>query len=179
MRALDWIPYQRRTFVTPAFPGFVSGHSTFSRAAAEALTAFTDSPFFPGGLGEFVAPKDGYLIFENGPSEDLRLQWATYFDAADQSGQSRILGGIHIFSDDTMGRRIGSTVGQKVRHPQGDPKRQAKHGHDGPQNRSNSQKRHVVVQRLVDFFNIECSTRVGKSLRLLPCVEARIGPDNM
>jgi hypothetical protein len=111
MRALDWIPYQRRTFVTPAFPGFVSGHSTFSRAAAEALTAFTDSPFFPGGLGEFVAPKDGYLIFENGPSEDLRLQWATYFDAADQSGQSRILGGIHIFSDDTMGRRIGSTVG--------------------------------------------------------------------
>jgi hypothetical protein len=32
MRALEWIPYQRRTFVTPAFPGFISGHSTFSRA---------------------------------------------------------------------------------------------------------------------------------------------------
>lgn len=111
MRALDWIPYQRRTFVTPAFPGFISGHSTFSRAAAEALTAFTGSPYFPGGLGEFVAQKDGYLIFENGPSEELRLQWATYFDAADQSGQSRIWGGIHIFSDDTNGRRIGSTVG--------------------------------------------------------------------
>lgn len=112
MRALDWIPYQRRTFVTPAFPGFVSGHSTFSRAAAEALTAFTASPFFPGGLGEFVAPKDGYLIFENGPSEELRLQWATYFDAADQSGQSRIWGGIHIFSDDTVGRQVGSVVGR-------------------------------------------------------------------
>ena len=56
IRAIDWIPYQRRTFVTPAFPGFVSGHSTFSRAAAEVLAALTGSPYFPGGLGEFVAP---------------------------------------------------------------------------------------------------------------------------
>ncbi|HRX86232.1 MAG TPA: hypothetical protein P5572_14525, partial [Phycisphaerae bacterium] len=37
IRALDWVAYQRRTFVTPAFPGFVSGHSTFSRSAAEVL----------------------------------------------------------------------------------------------------------------------------------------------
>ncbi|RYG66389.1 hypothetical protein EON77_17500, partial [bacterium] len=35
VRAVDWAPYQRRNFVTPAFPGYVSGHSTFSRAAAE------------------------------------------------------------------------------------------------------------------------------------------------
>ena len=32
VRAVDWITYQRRTFVTPAFPAFISGHSTFSRA---------------------------------------------------------------------------------------------------------------------------------------------------
>ena len=112
MRALEWIPYQRRTFVTPAFPGFVSGHSTFSRAAAEALTAFTGSEFFPGGLGEFVAPAGNYLVFENGPTADLRLQWATYFDAADQSGQSRLFGGIHIFADDRAGRLVGSAVGR-------------------------------------------------------------------
>ena len=31
------MPYQKRTFVTPAFPGYISGHSTFSRAAAEVL----------------------------------------------------------------------------------------------------------------------------------------------
>jgi diadenosine tetraphosphatase ApaH/serine/threonine PP2A family protein phosphatase len=30
IRGRDWIPYQRRNFVTPAFPGFTSGHSTFS-----------------------------------------------------------------------------------------------------------------------------------------------------
>ena len=32
---VDWVPYQRDTFVTPPFAGYVSGHSTFSRAAAE------------------------------------------------------------------------------------------------------------------------------------------------
>ncbi|MGH3019753.1 MAG: DUF6851 domain-containing protein, partial [Gaiellaceae bacterium] len=35
IRAVDWVPYQLPTFVTPAFAGYVSGHSTFSRAAAE------------------------------------------------------------------------------------------------------------------------------------------------
>lgn len=48
MLATDWVPYQRKTFVTPAFPGYISGHSTFSRAAAEAITLFTGSPYFPG-----------------------------------------------------------------------------------------------------------------------------------
>src|SRR6202161_4855116 len=83
-RAGDWITYQRRTFVTPAFPGFISGHSTFSRAGAEVLTALTGSPYFPGGLGEFVAPKDTFLTFEKGPTTDVRLQWASYYDASDE-----------------------------------------------------------------------------------------------
>jgi hypothetical protein len=111
MRAVDWIPYQRRTFVTPAFPGFISGHSTFSRAAAEALAAYTGSEFFPGGWHGFVAPRDGYLKFEVGPSDELQLQWATYFDAADEAGQSRLWGGIHVFADDSVGRINGSRVG--------------------------------------------------------------------
>ncbi|HEY9378593.1 MAG TPA: hypothetical protein VIQ02_16065, partial [Jiangellaceae bacterium] len=34
IRAVDWVPWQLATFVTPAFAGYVSGHSTFSRAAA-------------------------------------------------------------------------------------------------------------------------------------------------
>ncbi len=111
MRALDWIPYQRRTFVTPAFPGYTSGHSTFSRAAAEALTAYTGSPWFPGGLHEFVARQNGYLVFEQGPSVEVRLQWASYYDAADQAGQSRLWGGIHVWPDDWVGRINGSRAG--------------------------------------------------------------------
>ncbi len=111
MRAVEWFPYQRRTFVTPAFPGYVSGHSTFSRAAAEVLTRMTGSPYFPGGLGEFVAPAGDYLIFEDGPTTDVRLQWGTYQDAADQAGQSRLWGGIHVEADDLGGRLVGYEVG--------------------------------------------------------------------
>src|SRR4029450_11420599 len=36
-RAIEWIPYQRRTFVTPAFPGYVSAPSTITTAAAPVL----------------------------------------------------------------------------------------------------------------------------------------------
>jgi hypothetical protein len=110
IRAMDWMPYQRRTFVTPAFPGYLSGHSTFSRAAATALARLTGSDFFPGGLGQYSCPP-GYLVFEHGPSQAVTLQWATYFDASDQAGQSRLWGGIHIRQDDFDGRRIGALIG--------------------------------------------------------------------
>jgi len=33
--ATTWMPYQLSSFVTPPFPGLASGHSTFSRSAAE------------------------------------------------------------------------------------------------------------------------------------------------
>jgi hypothetical protein len=112
IRAVDWIPYQRRTFVTPAFPGFISGHSTFSRAGAEVLTSLTGSPFFPGGFAEFVAPASTFLTFEKGPTHEVRLQWAAYADASDEAGQSRLWGGIHIEPDDLVGRRIGARIGR-------------------------------------------------------------------
>ncbi|MDA1044814.1 MAG: vanadium-dependent haloperoxidase [Verrucomicrobia bacterium] len=106
----SWKPYQRNTFVTPAFPGYVSGHSTFSRAAAEVLTRMTGDAFFPGGYGSFTAPA-GSLYFEKGPSQEITLQWATYYDAADEAGISRLYGGIHVAPDDFAGRIMGSQVG--------------------------------------------------------------------
>jgi hypothetical protein len=42
------------------------------------------------------------------------LQWATYFDAADQVGISRIWGGIHPPADDFAGRRVGAQCGTGV-----------------------------------------------------------------
>ena len=109
---VDWVPYQRDTFVTPPFAGYVSGHSTFSRAAAEVLALFTGSEYFPGGLGEFVAPVHDFLVFESGPTETVTLQWATYYDASDEAGISRLYGGIHPRMDDLPGRRIGSRIGR-------------------------------------------------------------------
>jgi hypothetical protein len=105
-----WIPYQLNTFVTPAFPGFVSGHSTFSRAAAEVMTDLTGSAFFPGGMLEVVVPA-GSLKIDSSPNNEVRLQYATYYDAADQAGQSRIWGGIHIEPDDFTGRKLGKQIG--------------------------------------------------------------------
>ncbi|RED98417.1 FG-GAP-like repeat-containing protein [Marinoscillum furvescens] len=109
--AENWWPYQRPSFVTPPFAGYVSGHSTFSRAAAEMLTLITGDAYFPGGMGEFVARKNEFLVFEEGPSQNVVLQWATYRDASDQCSLSRIWGGIHPPVDDIPGRLIGEKIG--------------------------------------------------------------------
>jgi len=106
-----WTPYQLPTFVTPSFQGYISGHSTFSRAAAEVMTAITGSEYFPGGLSERTVAAGSFRI-EAGPSTDVVLQWATYYDAADQAGQSRLYGGIHVQADDFTGRVVGSTCGK-------------------------------------------------------------------
>jgi membrane-associated phospholipid phosphatase len=108
---VEWVPYQRPTFVTPAFAGYVSGHSTFSRAAAEVLTELTGEPTFPGGLLEWPVSA-GSLVHEEGPTRDVVLQWATYYDAADQAGFSRLYGGIHIAADDFAGREVGAACGK-------------------------------------------------------------------
>jgi len=107
----NWWPYQRPTFITPPFAGYVSGHSTFSRAAAEVMTLLTGDPYFPGGMGEFFAPRNEFLVFEDGPSVDVTLQWARYVDASDQCSLSRIWGGIHPPADDIPGRRMGLVIG--------------------------------------------------------------------
>ena len=109
--AESWLPYQRSTFVTPAFAAYVSGHSTFSRTGAEVLGLLTGSPYFPGGLGEYHFAEGRGLEFEYGPSGDVTLQWATYYDAADQAGLSRLYGGIHVRADDFIGRTLGARVG--------------------------------------------------------------------
>lgn len=108
--AKEWWPYQRPSFVTPPFAGYVSGHSTYSRAAADIMTYMTGDPYFPGGMGEFEAPQNSFLVFEEGPSIDVTLQWATYRDASDQCSLSRIWGGIHPPADDIPGRRMGIDI---------------------------------------------------------------------
>ena len=110
IRAEEWWPYQRPSFVTPPFAGFISGHSTFSSAAADIMEFITGDDYFPGGMGEFEAPMNNFLVFENGPSVDITLQWATYRDASDQTSLSRIWGGIHPPADDIHGRKIGMEI---------------------------------------------------------------------
>jgi hypothetical protein len=112
--AEDWWPYQRPTFVTPPFAGYISGHATYSRTAAELLTLFTGDPYFPGGKSQFPAPMNEFLVFEDGPSVDITLEWAKYIDASDQCSLSRLWGGIHPPADDMAGRLIGMELGPEA-----------------------------------------------------------------
>ncbi|MCI0363753.1 MAG: hypothetical protein L0219_07710 [Phycisphaerales bacterium] len=111
--ATYWMTYQASNFVNPPFPGYTSGHSTFSRSAAEVLTGLTGSPYFPGGFQTYTIPA-GWLKFENGPEQDLVFNWVRYADLADQAGESRIWGGIHPPVDDLPARVSGYAVGHRA-----------------------------------------------------------------
>ncbi len=141
--AENWWPYQRPSFVTPPFAGYVSGHSTYSRAAAEVLTALTGDPYFPGGMSEFDAPKNDFLVFEEGPSIDIVLQWATYRDASDQCSLSRIWGGIHPPADDIPGRLAGIDIGM-------DAFKKAETYFQAPS--TVSSKKHILPTSLVSLY---------------------------
>jgi len=124
-----WRPYQDVRFVTPPFAEYVSGHSAFSRAAAEVLTLFTGSELFYDGVSKTHQDIDGDGIkdllgqfiqapytstFERVPSAPVVLQWSTFVEAADQAGYSRRLGGIHIQDGDLNGRQLGRETGAQA-----------------------------------------------------------------
>jgi membrane-associated phospholipid phosphatase len=84
---------------TPAFPSYISGHSTFSSAAGAVLTSIYGDNF------AFTDPGD--------PTENLAPRHYTSFEAAAQeAGLSRIYGGIHFMSDNIYGLQIGGEIGQ-------------------------------------------------------------------
>lgn len=97
---------------TPPFPGYVSGHSAFSAAAAEILKRFTGSDHY----GQSFTAEPGSSIIERGltPRVPVTLSWTTFTDAADQAGMSRRYGGIHFESDDVEGRALGRRTANQV-----------------------------------------------------------------
>lgn len=107
-----WEPYQATSSITPPFAEYVSGHSTFSAAAAEVLKRFTQSDVF-GYKAEFPAGSS-YIDPGVTPVHDLSLSWATFTDAANDAGASRRFGGIHFLDADMEGRRIGQEIGEQV-----------------------------------------------------------------
>ena len=77
----------------PPFAGYVRGTAPFPRAAAEVLTAFTGDAYFPEEWGRSL-PANEFLVFEDGPSVDVELQWATT-ETLLTNAACRIYGGIH------------------------------------------------------------------------------------
>jgi len=92
-----WTPL----LVTPPFPTYTSGHSTFSGAASAVLASFfgTDQIAFTTSSQGFAVPDRSYSSFSQ---------------AADEAGISRIYGGIHYSFDNLDGLASGRSLGDFV-----------------------------------------------------------------
>jgi hypothetical protein len=109
IRGEEWLPYQPATVVTPPFAEYVSGHSTFSAAAAEVLASFTGSQRF--GLSVTIPARSSMIQAGVTPTRPVTLTFRTFAEAADQAGRSRRYGGIHFEDGDLDGRRLGTRIG--------------------------------------------------------------------
>lgn len=93
---------------TPPFPAYVSGHSTFSGAAAEVLKLWfgTDSVPFEVKAIDLV----------NWPVQlkNSVRHYQTFTQAADDNGMSRIYGGVHWQADNVQGLKMGRSIGRHV-----------------------------------------------------------------
>ena len=127
IRGEDWHPYSPSSFITPPFPGYVSGHSCISGGCAKILELFTGSdacgfvePRHAGELTEqgFTCQEmqqlDGRPLAEILGAEhancDIMLPIPTFTAAAEMAGISRVLGGYHIQADNVAGLQLGRDV---------------------------------------------------------------------
>jgi hypothetical protein len=112
IRGEDWLPYQPATFPSPPFAEYISGHSTFSAAAAAVLQEFTGKD----DLGMSITFPAGSSKVEPGavPAVPVTLSWKSFTAAADQAGLSRLYGGIHFKDGDLEARVAGEEVGEQA-----------------------------------------------------------------
>ena len=121
-----WHPYSPKVFVTPPFPGYVSGHSCVSAASGEALRLFTGNDEF-GALEDRIAgdlTEPGYTCSQiqegvphnhpPGESCDVTLRMPTFTETADMAGISRVMGGYHIQADNVDGLALGRDVARHL-----------------------------------------------------------------
>lgn len=122
--AEEWHPYSPFTFVTPPFPGYVSGHSTVSGACSKALELFTGSDTFgeverrtAGALTEAELPCPAIMGRDGKPHDapvkcEVELPLPTFTATADMAGISRVMGGYHIQADNIEGLAMGRKIAQ-------------------------------------------------------------------
>lgn len=101
----------RPLLVSPPFPTYTSGHSSFSGAADAVLTAllgqdvaFTSQTDAQSALGQ--RPLNPDLI--------VTRSFTSFQQAAEEAGLSRIYGGIHFGFDNTAGLQAGRAIGVTV-----------------------------------------------------------------
>ena len=92
---LNWMSF----IVTPPFPDYTSGHSTFSAAAATVLPLFYGTEDLPFTTGSDFLP-------------GVYRSFATCLDAAEEAAASRVYGGIHFRSASEDGLQAGTSIGE-------------------------------------------------------------------
>ena len=92
---LNWMSF----IVTPPFPDYTSGHSTFSAAAATVLPLFYGTEDLPFTIGSDFLP-------------GVYRGFSTCFEAAEEAAVSRIYGGIHFRSASEDGLQAGTSIGE-------------------------------------------------------------------
>jgi len=110
IKGQDWRPYSPDAFLCPAFPSYVSGHSTVSGACSEVLRLFTGSDHF----GFQVKRIPGELTEPDNLGTPVYLKFPTFTQTADMAGVSRVMGGYHIPTENTEGLKLGRNVGRVV-----------------------------------------------------------------
>jgi membrane-associated phospholipid phosphatase len=92
---LNWMSF----IVTPPFPDYVSGHSTFSAAAATVLPLFYGTEDLPFTTGSDFLP-------------GVYRSFSSCLDAAEEAAVSRIYGGIHFRFASEDGLQAGISIGE-------------------------------------------------------------------
>lgn len=106
----DWKPYSPADFITPPFPGMVSGHSTVSAASARTLELFTGADHFGTEdvwrVGSLTEPGQAC----QGADCTVLIRLPTFTATAELAGISRVYGGFHIQSDNVNGLVMGRQI---------------------------------------------------------------------
>jgi len=88
-------------WVSPPFPGDISGHSAFSAASATVLANYF------GDNTPFCSSSDPNAGF----ASTVTRCFTSFSEAAAEAGESRILGGIHFAFDNAQGLAVGQAIG--------------------------------------------------------------------
>ncbi len=100
-----WSPF----WPEPPFPGFSSGHSTQGAATATVLTDLYGANVHFTDDAHVGRPRD---TFRN---VDFKARsFNSFWEAAEESGMSRILGGIHTQQDNDTGLSEGKKIGTSI-----------------------------------------------------------------
>ena len=139
-----WIPFQQINNLTPPFPDYISGHSTFSSAAAVVFDKYFPKSFAEMNFEPFSNEHGSMIsqLLENNEYENnvkvvmfkinsssvydvslsplkfpmcaVKLTFNTWRELANLSGISRIYGGIHGNNANNAGLIIGETIAKDI-----------------------------------------------------------------